>query len=80
MVRRAIAAVILAVVFQPLLPIVITFGGLSIAFLIFASIGVSALGVLAVLGMWKLSQLFFQATGKYVQFNLQIIKKQEARA
>ena len=74
------AAVILAVILQPLLPAFITFGGLSIPFLIFASIGISSLGLLSLIGMWKLSQWFFKITGRYVQFNLQIIKKQEARA
>ncbi|UCF98544.1 MAG: DUF1700 domain-containing protein [Spirochaetaceae bacterium] len=72
-------AVILAVIVQPLLPAFITLGGLSILFLVFAGIGISALGLLSVIGMWKLSQLFFRMTAKYVQFNVRIIKKQEVR-
>lgn len=70
--------VILAVLLQPLLPGFITFGGLSIPFLIFAAIGTGALGLLSLIGMWKLSQWFFIATGRYIKFNLRIIKKQEA--
>jgi len=73
------ASVILAVILRPLLPAFITFGGLSIAFLIFAAIGISALGLLSLIGMWKLSQWFFMATGRYIKFNLRIIKRQEAR-
>ncbi len=72
-------AVILAVILQPLLPAFINLGGMSIPFLIFASIGISALGLLSLIGMWKLSQWFVMITGKYVTFNLRIIKKQEGR-
>jgi uncharacterized membrane protein len=73
-------AVIVGVILQPLLPAFITLGGLSIPFLLFAGIGISALGLLSVIGMWKLSQLFFRMTAKYVQFNVRIIKKQEVGA
>jgi len=72
-------AVIVAVIVQPLFPAFITPGGLSIPFLIFAGIGIGALGLLSVIGMWKLSQLFFRMTARYVQFNVRIIKKQEVR-
>ena len=72
-------AVIVGVILQPLFPAFITLGGLSIPFLIFSGLGISALGLLAVIGMWKLSQLFFRMTARYVQFNVQIIKKQEVR-
>jgi uncharacterized membrane protein len=73
-------AVITGVILQPLFPAFISLGGLSIPFLIFAGIGISALGLLAVIGMWKLSQLFFRMTAKYVQFNVRIIKKQEVKS
>ncbi|MBN2553640.1 MAG: DUF1700 domain-containing protein [Spirochaetales bacterium] len=73
-------AVILAVILQPLLPAIISLGGLSAAFLIFAGIGISALGLLALVSMWRLSQLFFRMTARYVQFNVGIVKKQEVRA
>jgi len=74
------AAVIVGVILQPLLPAFINLGGLSIPFLIFSGLGISALGLLSVIGMWKLSQLFFRMTARYVQFNVRIIKKQEVRA
>ena len=73
-------AVLLGLILQPLFPAFIGLGALSIPFLIFAGIGISALGLLSVIGMWKLSQLFFRMTARYVQFNLRIIKKQEVRA
>ena len=41
---------------------------------LFPSIGVSALGVLAVIGMSKLTKLFFEMTRRYVLFNLRIVK------
>ena len=71
-------AVIFAIILQPLLPAFISLGGLSIPFLIFASIGISALGLLSLIGMWKLTQWFVKITSKYVKFNLRIIKRQEA--
>ncbi len=74
------AAVIVGVILQPLFPTFISLGALSIPFLIFSGLGISALGLLSVIGMWKLSQLFFRMTAKYVQFNVRIIKKQEVRA
>jgi uncharacterized membrane protein len=72
--------VIVGIILQPLFPASISLGGLSIPFLIFAGIGIGALGLLSVIGMWKLSQLFFRMTAKYVQCNLRIIKKQEAKS
>jgi uncharacterized membrane protein len=73
-------AVIAGVILQPLFPAFLSLGGLSIVSLIFAGIGISALGLLSVIGMWKLSQLFFRMTAKYVQFNVRIIKKQEVKS
>jgi uncharacterized membrane protein len=73
-------AVIVGVILQPFFPAFITLGGLSIPALIFAGIGIAALGLLSGIGMWKLSQLFFRMTAKYVQFNLRIIRKQEVKA
>jgi uncharacterized membrane protein len=69
--------VIAGVILRPFFPASISLGGLSIPFLIFAGIGTSALGLLSVIGMWRLSQLFFRMTAGYVQFNVRIIKKQE---
>jgi uncharacterized membrane protein len=73
-------AVIVGVILQPLLPAFISLAGLSVAFLIFSGLGIAALGLLAVIGMWKLSQLFFRMTAGYVQFNVRIIKRQEVRS
>ena len=67
-------ATILALIVAPLFPSVIFVGGINIAALVFASIGVSALGVLAVIGMWKLTKLFLEMTRRYVLFNLRIVK------
>jgi uncharacterized membrane protein len=68
-------AVILALILQPIFPAAFSFAGLNIAFLIFASIGVSALGLLSLIGMWQLSRWFLDMSVKYVRFNLHIIKK-----
>ena len=73
-------AVIVGVILQPIFPAFISLGGLSIVSLLFAGIGVSALGLLSVIGMWKLSQLFFRMTAKYVRFNVRIIKRQEVKS
>ena len=73
-------AVIAGVILQPLFPAAFSLGGLSIPFLIFSGLGIGALGLLSVIGMWKLSQLFFRMAAGYVQFNVKIIKKQEVPA
>jgi uncharacterized membrane protein len=64
-------AVLVGLVIQPLLPQFIQ--GLSVPFLVFASIGVSALGALSLLGMWFLTRWFMSSITKYVRFNLRII-------
>ena len=73
-------AVFLGGILSPLFPAFISLGGFSVPFLIFAGIGIAALGLLSVIGMWKLSQLFFRMTAKYVQLNLRIIRKEEVKA
>ncbi|HEB31392.1 MAG TPA: hypothetical protein ENI15_11035 [Spirochaetes bacterium] len=45
------------------------------AFVIFSSTGVSALGLLAIIGMVRLSKWVFLVVEKYIRFNLRIIKK-----
>ena len=55
-------AVILALILQPIFPAAFSFAGLNMAFLIFASIGVSALGLLGLIGMWQLSRWFLEGT------------------
>ena len=71
---------IVGIILQPLLPATIYLGGATIPFLVFSGLGVSAIGLLSVIGMWKLSQLFFRMTAKFVQFNVRIIKKQEVKS
>jgi uncharacterized membrane protein len=66
-------AVLIGLVIQPLLPQFISTAGLSLPFLVFAAIGVSALGALSLLGMWYLTRWFLSSIAKYVQFNLRII-------
>jgi len=68
-------AAIFILILQPLLPDVISFGGQNIAFVIFSSIGVSTLGLLAILGMVRLSKWVFPVIEKYLRFYLRIIKK-----
>ncbi len=68
-------AAIFILILQPLLPDVISFGGQNIAFIIFSSIGVSALGLLAIIGMVRLSKWVLLVVEKYIRFNLRIIKR-----
>jgi uncharacterized membrane protein len=49
--------------------------GLSALFLLFAGVAVTALGLLAVLGMWKLSGLFIRMIAAYVRFNARVISR-----
>lgn len=69
------AAVVLAVLLQPLFPRLILLGGLNTWLLLFAAVATGALGLLALIGMWQLSRWFFTATAKYIRFNLRVIKK-----
>lgn len=50
-------------------------GGVGPVFLVFAGIGVAALGVLAVIGMWKLSLLFIRMVAAYVRFNARLVAR-----
>ncbi len=53
----------------------VSLGGLNPALVIFAGLGVAGLGLLAVLGMWKLSQLFVQMTAAWVRFNVRAVTR-----
>ncbi len=53
----------------------VSLGGLSPALVIFGGLGVAGLGLLAVLGMWKLSQLFVQMTAAWVRFNTRAVTR-----
>ncbi len=66
-------AALIGLAFQPIFPQLIFTAGLSTPFIVFASIGASALGALSLLGMWYLTRWFLFSVAKYVQFNLRII-------
>jgi uncharacterized membrane protein len=66
-------AALVGLAIQPLLPQFLSTGGMNTAFLVFASIGVSACGLLAGIGMLFLTRWFFIAIAKYVQFNVRIV-------
>jgi uncharacterized membrane protein len=68
-------AVLLGLIVMPILPQFLSTGGLSAAFLVFASIGTSGLGLLASIGMWYLSKWFIIAIAKYVQLNVRIVAR-----
>ena len=58
-------------------PRYVTLGGLHPLFLLFAGIGVAALGVLAVIGMWQLTRLFIRMVAAYVRFNARIVTRRK---
>ena len=66
---------IFLLILQPLFPEIIVYGGQNIAFVIFSSIGISALGFLGILGMIRLSKYVFLVIEKYIKFNVRIVKK-----
>ncbi len=67
---------VIAVIFRPLLPAFIGFGGVSPVFFVLAGIGVCALGLLSIIGLVKLSKWFFLLTVRYLKFNLRVIRKE----
>lgn len=64
---------VLGVLAQPILPAYITTGGFHPAFLVFVGIGLAALGLLAILGMWRLSRWVVRLIARYVQLNVRIV-------
>jgi uncharacterized membrane protein len=70
-------AILLAPVAALIVPGFFSLASMSPAFLVFAGIGTAALGVLAVIGMWKLSRLFVLVIAEYVKFNLRIVTRKK---
>ena len=68
-------AIVLAPVAALVVPNFFSLASMSPVFLVFAGIGTAALGVLAVIGMWKLSRLFVLMIAEYVKFNLRIVTR-----
>ena len=68
-----------AVVLSPLAALIVPqwvdFGGVSVAVVFFAGIGLAAIGVLAVIGMYLLSRLFLRGTAAYVKLNARIVTR-----
>jgi uncharacterized membrane protein len=71
------AAVVLGAIVAIAAPGLIPGVGLNPAFLLFAGIGVTALGVLAVIGMGKLSKIFTLLVARYVRFNARIVTRRK---
>jgi uncharacterized membrane protein len=63
-------AAVVAIAFEPSF---VSFSGLSVPFILFAGLGIAALGLLGLIGMWFLSRWFIFAVGKYVQLNARIV-------
>jgi uncharacterized membrane protein len=68
-------AIVLAPVAALIVPSFFSVASMSPVFLVFAGIGTAAVGVLAVIGMWKLSRLFVRVIASYVKFNLRIVTR-----
>jgi uncharacterized membrane protein len=71
------AAAVVGTLVALVAPALYGFSGLNPAFLVFAGIGVAALGLLAVIGMWKLSRLFVLMIAAYVKFNARIVTRRK---
>jgi uncharacterized membrane protein len=70
-------AVLVSPVAALIVPGLFTLAGVNAAFLLFAGIGVAGLGLLAIIGMWRLSRLFVQATATYIRFNARIVMRRK---
>ncbi len=60
-----------------IVPVYFSLGGMNPAFVFFAGIGVAGLGLLAVIGMWRLSRLFVLMIAAYVRFNARIVGRRK---
>ncbi len=68
-----IAVIFSAALGPMILPSFLSVGGISAPFLFFSGVGITALGVLWLIGMWFLSRWFIFAVGKYIQLNARIV-------
>jgi uncharacterized membrane protein len=69
--------VVLAPLAAVIVPTFVSLAGMGAAFLIFAGAGVAGLGLLAVMGMWKLTLLFVRLVAVYVKFNARIVTRRK---
>jgi uncharacterized membrane protein len=69
------AAILVGLVVLPFLSISSGLGAAEVVFALLSGAGVGALGVLAGVGMLKLTRLFWVGIERYVRFNLRIIRK-----
>jgi len=53
----------------------VNLSGIGVAIWVFAGIGIAAIGVLAVIGMYLLSRLFLRGTAAYVKLNARIVTR-----
>jgi uncharacterized membrane protein len=60
-----------------IVPAYVSLAGMNAAFILFAGIGIAGLGLLAVIGMWKLSRLFVLMIAAYVRFNARIVTRRK---
>lgn len=67
------AGVFLMTIASPFIPHVLHITGIAIPFVMFCGIGVAALGVLWVVGMWFLTRWFVFGVARYAQLNARIV-------
>jgi uncharacterized membrane protein len=68
-------AILVGLVLAPFFPQIAGLAAVEVLFAILAAAGIGALGVLAGVGMLKLTRWFWLGIEKYVRFNLRIIRK-----
>ncbi|SMC25217.1 Uncharacterized membrane protein [Clostridium acidisoli DSM 12555] len=67
--------IIIGTILAPLFPVYINVpSGISGIGIIFLGIGITALGLLFLIGMWYVCKYFYRGTVKYINWNLKIIK------
>ena len=58
-----------------IVPRYFSLAGMNAAFIFFAGIGIAGLGILSVIGMWRLTRLFVLMIAAYVRFNARIVTR-----